>query len=548
MHCKLQLAWSLNETVDMNNREVNENVSHQCSTLEGYQVDSSGQTGCDQFDIKSEDSQTFISQTTALQSKLVQSPWSVRNSEHVEAGQNLLNTNEYQHKRLTDQLRIEKELFPNCIQAPAKYENKRKSIFNNKENKYLTFFPGEATKSTDDYKMENTVSYVQQWLNKNETSHARKPFADLNVNAQWPDNHTKENTRKHNNNVHLAANRKRTHFKTRNKEFSNKIGNRLFVPECKNNTPKKFKKEFSSHVGNSSHKKCDNDESGIFVDDDTIVIDDSQEVDKDKNAWLAVLEAHKNNNYESTSVVNSTQVSDTNNSLKQTVKSTTSENKETCIIKVPFFKRSAIIETCKYCRNNINSELPVPDTNEAKPVTITIDGDSFVTAITILRNIPNNLSGNTKCTVSAQTDDYKSSEDICVKDVNNCNDSLIRDIDAVKTFDTQSEDLFADDKKIFGAINETLQVGKCVVIEESDSDTDLDLSGPISVTADVHRSCEKSDYGVLSGIMNIQDHELKPRRRPRGHTPTSTNSSEKENYNPNRMKRRITRKKKSAKK
>lgn len=46
----------------------------------------------------------------------------------------------------------------------------------------------------------------------------------------------------------------------------------------------------------------------------------------------------------------------------------------------------------------------------------------------------------------------------------------------------------------------------------------------------------------------MKKHETTPRRRPRGHTPTSTDSSEKENYNPNRIKKQVIGKKKSSKK
>lgn len=56
------------------------------------------------------------------------------------------------------------------------------------------------------------------------------------------------------------------------------------------------------------------------------------------------------------------------------------------------------------------------------------------------------------------------------------------------------------------------------------------------------------DYGILSEIENIQEHSTRSRRGPRGLTPTSTDSSEKENFNPNRMKKQTNKKKKSSKK
>ncbi|PZC82734.1 hypothetical protein B5X24_HaOG209832 [Helicoverpa armigera] len=229
----------------------------------------------------------------------------------------LFNTDVFKHKRLSEQLRIEKELFPECIQAPAKYENKRRTTLfshKNKENRISSKFPGEETSHhKENMTMEKSVRYVQQWLNNIESDSTRRPFRDLNVNTQV-DHGTiipKSNKTLQNKNVLIGNNsRKRNHFKTTVKNLA------LQSPKLKSNinelnkNSKRVKKEI--HQPNLAggkydiKSKCDYDESGIFMDNDPILIDDSQdvEVDKDKNAWLAVLKANENEENESTSVVN----------------------------------------------------------------------------------------------------------------------------------------------------------------------------------------------------------------------------------------------------
>ncbi|XP_075974757.1 uncharacterized protein LOC142975656 [Anticarsia gemmatalis] len=480
----------------------------------------------------------------------------------LEACRNLFDPNAFQRKRISEQLRIEKELFPKCIQAPAKYENKRKSV-TVKDTTYTSFLPGEAISQGKENKMENTVNYVQQWLSQNKDNLARKPFADLNVNSQYVKSPRQRQTPQKNvknKSDSLGLNRKRTHFKTTCKDLPQLDEDKKLVP-----TPKRVKKKSSAsskEITSGLQNKLENDESGIFMDNDPIVIDDSQEtfIDKDKQAWLAVLEACKNERFESTSIVSTSQVNTADDINKQLISSNALNIKDNHNTKVPFFKKSAILETCKYCKDEMNENYSSAEsvTDKSSPVKITIDSESFLTTITVVKNVQSNV--NTKSCVAIQTDTCTSPTPLYAKDdgliklnENNCNVlnksmprhvSLEKSVDASDTF---SEDLFADDRKIFGDEYQKTEV-KCLVIEESDSDTHLDDSGPMSVKADVHRSCEEKDYGILTEVLNMNDHENRPRHGPRGHTPTSTDSSDKENYHPNRIKKRKTEKKKSTKK
>ncbi|CAB3247751.1 unnamed protein product [Arctia plantaginis] len=527
-----------------------------CDKLEGTRVRyQCGHIACDDCVTYAQDCQACSppSLRSAIQPK-----FDKQLTQTVKSAVGLLNachkffdSNAFQRKRLSEQLRIEKELFPNCIQAPAKYENKRKSTLTTNENNSSTFFPGEEVRLQVD--MAHTTNYVQQWLKKNESNLARKPFSDLNVNTSWANKPISKNI-KQNETIFLGAGRKRSHRKVTDKmcarkESINSVYNKF------DSIPKRAKNKnvsYSKNINPNILRKCNNDESGIFMEDEPIVICDSQEtaIDKDTNAWLSVLKACQNEDLQSTSLVNLSSLHCTNDSNKQSDFNAT-EVKEISVSRVPFFKRSAIIETCKYCKNKLNSDKPMPVQNRIKPVKITIDGENFLTTISVFKNVKSDFKINTKNTVSVQTDlcDIVPTSKTNYDETNECiNKSLALDkmLNEMNENDIMlSEDLLVDDKNIY---DQTKDVSKGLVIEESDSDTDLEVSGPMSVKADVHRSCEESVYGLLNSVLTVKKHESKPRRRPRGHTPTSTDSSEKENYNPNRIKKGVNGKKKCTKK
>ncbi|XP_022814885.1 uncharacterized protein LOC111348485 [Spodoptera litura] len=462
--------------------------------------------------------------------------------------QKSFNTDAFTRKRISERLRIEKELFPECIQAPLKYENKRKSSFNlsnNKENRVYSFLPGEAILHLDkDNTMENSFKYVQQWLNKNDNDFVRKPFRDLNVNTQLDHdvNHSSNQYKTQNKFDKVLSvsktNRKRTHYKTTVSHKSFISPKRKSVIHQDYTSPKKIKKEQASPSTTLRHEpKHDNDESGIFMDNDPIVIDDSQEtaIDKDRNAWLAVLEANK---HESTSVVH-LDCSDPQIIPKEIA--IRSEGKQSRRNQnVPFYKKSYITETCTLCNADKKT------TAQTEDVKITIDNADFTTTIKILNSTDNGSKLKAKNSVSVQTDIFETinGNDSAVANLNDTNDKIE---DVAQKSDIQSEDLFGDEEK-HNENDKPSHDYKCLVIAESDSDMELERSGPLPVKVDVHRSCDEMDYGILREIENIQEHTTRSRRGPRGLTPTSTDSSEKENFNPNRMKKQTNKKKKYSKK
>lgn len=410
----------------------------------------------------------------------------------------------FKHRRLSEQLRIEKELFPECIQAPVKYANKRKSTihsYKNKENRNTSFFPGEGTSiSCENITMDSSATYVQQWLKKNEKDFTRKPFRDLNVNTQSQQNITLPKDKYklptvYDENVSvLKTNRKRSHFKITEKNTPLWRKNMKSIIHQHNGNQKRLKKE--SHMSNAdlvkikTKTKCDNDESGIFMDDDPIVIDDSQEtvIDKDKNAWLAVLKANENAEIESTSL-NNLDFSDhktLNYTNKEThMQSDGLQSKINPNIKVPFYKKSYIIETCTYCNTTSTKAVGQPE-----KVEITIDNANYTTTIKILKDVQNSSKLNTTNSASVQTDITETFpiDDIAV--TKNENDGR-EDVVSQKSH-TQSEDLFAEEGPNIRTECKQNNLQDSLVIAESDSDMDMVLSGPLPVKVDVHRSCDES--------------------------------------------------------
>ncbi|CAH0581295.1 unnamed protein product [Chrysodeixis includens] len=550
----------------MNNLDIDQSIEHVkniidnircaiCDKLDGSRTRySCGHAACNNCLVFAEECRICLSPTQSpgsppqLDNALTQR---VKNATALlHACQDLFNVDVFQRKRLSEQLRIEKELFPKCIQAPVKYENKRKSsVFSkfNKENRSSTYFPGEETSSYKENIMESSVSYVQKWLNKNEKDFSRKPFKDLNVNVQQNSNarlQTSKNSiqKKEDEIPVLTKNRKRSHFKTTTKNISTLDKSK--TPGKFNKTSKRVKKELQPPKQSIQHV-CENDESGIFM-DEPIEIEDSQEsiIDKDKKAWLAVIEAHKNESTSNTTLELSNVKTNTTNKNTSLVSSIKNTNKNQ-ITKIPFYKKGYITETCKYC-----NDVPHEAASQPKEVEITIDSHSFTTTIKVLRDVGNKSSCSTN-SVSVQTDLCEEFDDIDeeggIKHPEDLDIGGKESVTSKISDDAQSEDLFADEVKKNVAGHKNSKTHSCVIIEESDSDTDIELSGPVPVKVDVHRSCDISEYGVLSEVENIQKHDTRPRRGPRGLTPTSTDSSEKENFNPNRVKKQHSKKKKYSK-
>lgn len=455
----------------------------------------------------------------------------------------------FKRHRVSEQLKIEKDLFPKCIQAPVKYFNKKKSLNiseKNKENRH-SCLPGEQISPHKNTKMENS-KYVQQWLDQNDKSikenRYRKPFSDLKVNNQSL--HRKqttpikkrvdrilENVQENCENVtKRETNRKRTHFKsTRSIVESQSLLDHYLKPVEKKMpleyTPKKFKLETDTKTSNvlvqSVLNNDDKDESGIVIDDEPIVIDDSQSqiIDKDKVAWLAVLRANENETFHSTpserlecSLIEKYS-KDEEKTLPKSIRYEI-ENDKSGFNKVPFFKKGFLLETCKSCIRGDKNQLNInKSSSKCKDVSITIESKSFTTIITMSNSSQSHSKGLTQ-SVPIQTDiqgveqikedlveslgpiEQKRSNDLVGDNKNN----------QIKTNVQNSQDLFTaeakefpenifdkalakESKRVLQKENNDTKEAKNIVIADSDSDDDVNLSSTMQVTADVHRSSDQ---------------------------------------------------------
>uniref|UniRef100_A0A1E1WNB3 RING-type domain-containing protein n=1 Tax=Pectinophora gossypiella TaxID=13191 RepID=A0A1E1WNB3_PECGO len=454
----------------------------------------------------------------------------------------------YKRQRISDHLKIEKELFPECIQAPIKYFNKRKSSVSlkNKENKRPSFFPGQEISLVKEFKMENSFNYVKKWLDNNEnkpkqktvtkTIERRKPFADLNINKQSsPQKRILKRADKildkdRENAVSPAKRKYQSHFKSAQSIVeSQSILDQYF----KEDKFKQKKEYFNEHDKIEIRKKLDKDESGIEIDDEPIVIDDSQNevVDKDKLAWLAVLEANEKSPYNQT----------------QSTKVSCSAQIESDAKKVPFFKKSYLTETCSLCKGNKHRKNNVANetaNKNPKDISIAIENRCFTTTIKVSTEEKEPIWGKTtKC---IQTD-ISSVNDLNYEHKTQVGNVVLKQDDEFNKGKEleYSQDVFTGEAKnseenkavlLKKESLEELREPSEVVIADSDSDNGLNESSIIQVTADIHQSSENLEEGILTELYESEV-QRRPIRSGRGHTPTSTDSSDKENYDPNRAKR-----------
>lgn len=394
-------------------------------------------------------------------------------------------------------MKVEKELFPECIQAPSKYYNKRKSFKNtklDKENR-LSQLPGEEVSPFGDYKMEKRNENVEIWLKK----YMRKPFAELNTNDETLRKNTqtiiKQQNASNNENAPLKrSNKKRSHSKTTLSVKNQPLIVDHLSPMKKTKIQDKerrikkicIKPDTSNYVNTSTNiNTTDNDESGIVMDDEAvIVIDDSQSirVDKDRNALLAVQEAERNKKYDctSTSVINSRSID-----LTMLKDNAIEAEKGT---NVPFYLKGYLSDNCIDCNdNNCDASETVVESNNnksgintesAKDVSITVENKSFITVINIKR-IDNK-----------QTTDKNN----CMQSVEVQTDTIERMIVNENVQKTASQDLFYDgetENADKGCVVKSLNKIENVIIEESDSDDDVEASMSMEVTAQIHKSCEE---------------------------------------------------------
>ncbi|XP_013175807.1 PREDICTED: uncharacterized protein LOC106123934 [Papilio xuthus] len=466
--------------------------------------------------------------------------------------QEAFNIDVYRRYRLSEKLRIENQLFPECIQASVKYYNKRKSsniqTSDDKENLVPSFFAGEGLNNSHSTTMNTRINLVQKWLEKNENVEkpVRKPFSDINVNNSIRtnrENKFKKGLKLHNQENDLNKKSKKIKKEknySKNKKNSKNVLSPSLLNYYKNEAKNKSEPENSLNFNKKSSKvetDCSKYENNTDVELDTIIIEDTQ-VDKDKDAWLKVVEEHNKE-----SIYN---IKDIPKSIELKALSEPQDEVKPYSIKqknVYYYKKSYLFKSCYFClKNDVGSIRTENQRLNSNNVSITINTNSISSTITVLReDEDHNDTVIAKHSIETQTDD-----DIHVS---------VEPKHLSPSYDNiSSPDLFVDDVNKHADIHKENIIDRDIgitdnsyshcVINDSDSD-DMDCSGPIKVSVDVHRSNDME--GILS-TMETADYQTRVRRSARRPTVDSNNSSEKENLEPNRIKRRKLGKKQGLKK
>ncbi|XP_011551062.3 uncharacterized protein LOC105382808 [Plutella xylostella] len=480
-------------------------------------------------------------------------------AELLSAFQDTFHVNVLNRHRISEQLKREKELFPDCIQGSNSYHNKHKrdiTLYEGKANSSPCKFPGEVVDLPHSFKMDSSKNTVQEWLDQHESElfecKPRKPFADLKVNSpKYKSTPIKKRSDlimdkvENIENVSSKKARKRSHFKSALSAHKSQSLLDKYMGTSKPSTSgwksvKRAKTEFDKYdkpqTYNSSHKKH-KDESGICLDDETIVIEDSQSVivDKDKLAWLAVLEANENESSyrESASRHFSPEACErecyvsvermkTNNAPIANAKTAIEvANKKQ---KVPFFMKSSLVQKHKVCDDKLHV---APEKYKFKDVSITVESKSLITTITVSKCDSSKASDISMVSKLVQTDD------------SGFNDGSVTSIDESKRFEKKAVNAKVDNSSsedIFTA--EPVEVAKqqniSSIVIDSSSDSEQEEASIIVVTADVHRS---NDHIKKRILREIPVTENRPRPPKRGCSPQSSGSSDKENRDPNTMKK-----------
>lgn len=354
--------------------------------------------------------------------------------------------------------------------------------------------------------MEDSLNNVANWLDQTDKkvpkNRPRQPFADLIVNNCNLQRHSMPIKSRFEEKVfdnikdYKKSNQKRSNFKSTKSITDSQPGG----TDSFGWTPKKKKKEFVKYDRGNKNEK---DESDIVADDEYIVIDDSQSqfVDKDKQAWLAVLDAEKNDSCSSSIRLECSEaVKYTDDIERMNTESTACPTENPIALKkVPFFKKSYLIETCKLCNNVDNKKTVKKSAGQTGDVKITIESNSFITTINVTTGKDRPIALEKQST-SVQTEIEGIAELSKVQlDVNK------KELDK---FVTYSQDLFTVEKnseentciknmknieEIDNQKNTTLEkntnITKQIIIADSDSE-DTNESSVIQVTAEVHRSSD----------------------------------------------------------
>lgn len=382
----------------------------------------------------------------------------------------------YKKQKLSEKLKIEKQLFPDCIQAPVKYHNKRKTLnnsFQDKENQ-LRFLGEEIPLNNSN--MDNKINLVKKWLAKNEKVE-RKPLEDLSINKQRIVD--KNNTLKRNQIATLkervnstvknlkSKKQKAKYFKNKNTYLSKELGASMKISKQKINV--------------------------IQIDDEPIEIEDSQveKVDKDKEAWHMVLAAHKHELDEKTK--------ESKNVFFKNDNKVTKSN-ELNNYKVPFYKKSCLRDRDKFCDECI-SENNDFNSKENNDVTIVVTNNSFTTCIKVSKESNSLNRSPEKRSIEVQTDGIQFKTEQSNNDIPSLKCSQTDQINKINQKSTPlmfSEDLFPEERQptILNPMKNSDNKNVCnigtkkdyIVIDDSDSDDSNTAQLSMEVKADIHRS------------------------------------------------------------
>lgn len=343
--------------------------------------------------------------------------------------------------------------------------------------------------------MENKMRDVKRWLK----TLPRKPFTDLNVN------HPNVARSKTQNRVVKSRKPKRnkSHLKILDSEDKSKL-------PIKKYSKTKIKSVAMKTEQNHEKVKCEKNESGIFIDDDIEIITDTPSVDKDQEAWLAVLRVEQQGPCkDSPSKLSKSEFE--NDFIKNPVEESV-QCENVAAGKVQFYRKSSLLPIKNLNGITLNNKIiKYPE----KLQTFTIDSSSYITTVEFYEdqddyNTRSKFSAMSdiagcdnfsKNSVGVQTENKHnfSNIDETTLSVNNSNFKENNHITTLsKNHDAESANLAPVSAKAISAIetnqNEAPQAGQeyaGLVIDDSDSDNEISLTGGeslIEVTAEVHRS------------------------------------------------------------
>lgn len=390
---------------------------------------------------------------------------------------------------------MEKEFFPNCIQAPQKYFNRKKSI-NNKLMISNTSFPGENVSRAS---ILTASERVEEWLEQNESvsDQNRTPFADLNVNSPISSSTPKSKRVSLRNIQKLKVDnnmskQKRIIDNTRLKKGEDlpvnvTVRKRSNSTTLSKHTSKLFKHE-SVIIPSTDDSQVESHDSAAPERDEVIVLEDSQlsyPCEKDRQACLAVLAADKMSAIEQNTITISDDTEKAMTSQNVIVQSDktpndTSVNADTGTrSKIPFFKKGLLHrktqEDLLYAFDSASLD------NESGNVSIVIQTQDFVTKIEVTKCADDTFWKTSKCCQTDFVTDNIESDSLQQplaynKDNITFNNENKKNIPKINT---ESQDLFTCEKEIVEEY----------IIEDSDMSSDGCIGGNLVTTvAQIHNA------------------------------------------------------------